>query len=198
MREAETGRPSVVEPRRWYVVTGAPSSGKTTLLKALEGRGARTVPEAARVYIDEELARGRTLEGIRSNELAFQREVLRRKVRIESALPPEDVLFLDRGLHDSVAFYRIRGFAEDELSRLRRLPVRYVRAFLMELGQFEADYARSESPAEARELEALLEAAYAEAGIEVVRVPWMSVDERLAVMAQFLPPLDQQEPSRTR
>ena len=50
---------------KWYVITGAPCSGKTTVLKELGARGIDWNPEVARVFIEEQQATGRTLEQIR-------------------------------------------------------------------------------------------------------------------------------------
>lgn len=41
----------------WCVLTGAPSCGKTTVLKALESLGYTSVPEAARAYIEKSCPR---------------------------------------------------------------------------------------------------------------------------------------------
>jgi predicted ATPase len=38
----------------WHVITGAPSSGKTTLIDQLAAKGFRTVPEGARLYIERD------------------------------------------------------------------------------------------------------------------------------------------------
>ncbi|MFP4030570.1 MAG: AAA family ATPase [Desulfococcaceae bacterium] len=64
--------PSPISTRR-IVSTGAPCSGKTTLLEALARRGFAVVPETARALIESELRQGRTLEQIRRDPLAFQR-----------------------------------------------------------------------------------------------------------------------------
>jgi hypothetical protein len=57
----------------WHVITGAPCSGKTTLIDLLTDKGFLTVPEMARQYFEKELARGRTLDEILENEAALQR-----------------------------------------------------------------------------------------------------------------------------
>jgi predicted ATPase len=38
----------------WHVITGASSSGKTTLIDLLADRGFQTVPEAGRQYFERE------------------------------------------------------------------------------------------------------------------------------------------------
>ena len=48
---------------KWHVITGGPCYGKTTLIQLLAERGFRKVPEMARLYIEEEVARGRTRGG---------------------------------------------------------------------------------------------------------------------------------------
>jgi predicted ATPase len=50
----------------WYVITGGPSTGKTTTVTALTQRGYHVVEEAARLVIEE---RRRVLEALRTNSL---------------------------------------------------------------------------------------------------------------------------------
>ena len=50
---------------RWHVITGAPCSGKSTLIGQLAGRGSHTAAEAGRQYFERELATGRRIEEIR-------------------------------------------------------------------------------------------------------------------------------------
>lgn len=52
----------------WFALTGAPSSGKTTVLKELEKKGYKVYEEWARVYIDSEMQKGKTLKEIRKDE----------------------------------------------------------------------------------------------------------------------------------
>lgn len=46
---------------KWNVISGAPCSGKTTLIEQFESKGYRTVPETARQFIENQIARGKTL-----------------------------------------------------------------------------------------------------------------------------------------
>lgn len=74
---------------KWYVITGGPSSGKTTVLRELEKLGYIIYSEAARVFIDKEMKGGKSLEEIRRNEAEFQRKVLKIKIKIEKSAPPK-------------------------------------------------------------------------------------------------------------
>lgn len=163
----------------WYVLTGAPSSGKTTTLKALEKKGYKVFYEWARVYIDEEMKKGRTLKEIRKDELAFQRKILKLKVDFEKKLSKKKLVFMERGIPDSTAYMEMCGTKNDNYLIKALKKCNYKKIFLLELLKYELDYARTESQEEAQLLEKLLEKSYTDLGIKVIRVPKMSVSKRV-------------------
>jgi predicted ATPase len=162
----------------WYVLTGGPSAGKTTLLKELERRGHRTISEAARAVIEEEASAGRPYADIRSDEAAFQHKVLLRKIDIEKTLPRDIPVFFDRGIPDSDAYYRRIGIQRDPLLESVLPDVVYRKAFLLELIPFKADEIRKETPDDARKLNVLLRESYERLGIPVIDIPLMPVQKR--------------------
>ena len=169
----------------WCVITGAPCSGKTTVLDILCEIGYRTVPEAAREIVDEEIARGRKNEEIKSDMLKFQRQVLERKIRTEGNLPRESLIFFDRGLPDSLAYYNFYNFDTCEILKLcKNRPYRKV--FLLERLPFQKDYARTESDEEAAKIQELLMKAYTDLGYEIVRIPVMSAEKRIGLILTSL------------
>ncbi len=92
----------------WWYITGGPHTGKSAIITNLAKRGYKTVPEAARVHIDLELDKGRTIEQIRADEIEFQINVLRMKEKVEDETPEEDLVFWDRGLDgDSMAYLSV-------------------------------------------------------------------------------------------
>lgn len=163
---------------KWYVITGVPSSGKTTVLDHLSKAGYRTVPETARVLIDEGMAQGKTVAEIRSNEADFQRRVLELKLKNEAGLPLDETIFLDRAMPDSVAYYTLCGIDPQEACAICRRDL-YQKVFLMEPIAFTQDYARTESPEAIARLNGLLQDAYEQLGYEVIAVPAMSVEDRV-------------------
>lgn len=163
----------------WYVLTGAPSSGKTTTLEALKKKGYKVFYEWARIYIDDEIKKGRTLKEIRKDELEFQRKILDLKVKFEKKLPKKDLVFMERGIPDSTAYMEMCGAKNDNhlIKALKKCT--YKKVFLLELLKYELDYARTESEEEARLIDSLLEKSYTDIGIKVIRVPKMSVEKRV-------------------
>ena len=165
----------------WYVLTGAPSSGKSTLLNELSGRGYKTVKEAARYEIERQVAAGEDFQKLRANASEFQHRVLRLKLEWEAKLPKDEVVFFDRGIPDSVAYYINEGIPEDEFLHDALQKCSYRKIFILDLiskENFIHDGARSETWEGAVELDALLETAYRNLGYQVERVPVMSVAER--------------------
>lgn len=60
---------------KWHVITGAPYPGKTTLIDLLADQGFQTAPESARLSIEGEFARGRTIGEVRRDPAAMTRQV---------------------------------------------------------------------------------------------------------------------------
>ena len=59
------------EKTNWYVITGGPSTGKSKTIDYLAYLGYLIRPEVARILIDDELSKGKTLEEIREDEINF-------------------------------------------------------------------------------------------------------------------------------
>ena len=109
---------------RFFVLTGGPGSGKTTLVEALEARGYATTEEAGRGVIREQMQGGGDglpwLDRERFAGLMFDWE-LRSYRQAERQVGP--VIF-DRGLPDTIGYLRLEGlevpaWMEEEALRLR-------------------------------------------------------------------------------
>ncbi len=129
----------------WYVITGAASSGKTTLIKKLEENGYQVVHETARSYFDQEIAKGRNRDDIRGDDQKFQDKVLEMKIEIEKILPKDGVVFLDRGIPDTVAFCKLHNYPENDILKSSVKNCDYKKIFLLERLPYEIDYMRTES-----------------------------------------------------
>ncbi|MBI3638123.1 ATP-binding protein [Candidatus Wolfebacteria bacterium] len=163
----------------WYVITGGPCAGKTTLLTAIKEKGYEVVDEAARLIIETEIKKGRTLADIRKNEFLFQQLVLRKKVAVEKELPKNKIVFLDRGIPDSVAYYIACGFADDAEMTEALKDVYYKKVFLLNMIGYALDNARNETEEEANRIHELLESSYRDLGFPVIKVPVLPIQERV-------------------
>jgi predicted ATPase len=162
----------------WYVITGGPSSGKTTMVNLLRKRGYKTTIEDARHYLDLQRANGRTVEEVRANQRKFQRKVLNMHLAQERSLRPDEIVFLDRAIPDARAYYRFLGIPEDKKLTELLQSVSYKKIFILELLPLIKDYARQEDETAQKAIHQLLITVYEELGFPIVRVPILPVEER--------------------
>jgi predicted ATPase len=161
----------------WVAITGAPSSGKTSVINVLAARGFHVQPETARAVIERRLAGGETLERIRADNTTLQYQIMHDKIALEAGLDPGARVFLDRGMPDSISYFRLFGIdVADPVAESRRN--RYAAVFLFDPLPMVHDAVRSEDPAVAIRLDRDIEADYRMLGYDVVRVPVMPVEAR--------------------
>jgi predicted ATPase len=170
-------------PTNWYVITGAPCSGKTTSIRDLEKRGYQVVHEVARDFIENEIKKGQSLSKIKADELAFERHILYRKAQIEDSLAKHSIIFFDRAVPDSIAYFKLGGLNSDEPLKMSK-KVRYKKIFLFERLGFTKDDARSESDAQAAALESLIIKSYHMLNYSIVHVPLLSIKQRTEFILQ--------------
>jgi predicted ATPase len=168
----------------WHVITGAACSGKTTLIDLLADKGLQTVPEIPRQYIEREVAKGRTLDEIFGSE-ADERAMTDMQRRIEHGLRATDVVFLDRALPDSLFFYRIFGLNPNEILA-ECFHHRYASVFILDRLPLQLDGARIEDDTYTVLLDEWLVRDYSALGYDVVRVPVLPPQERLAFVLERL------------
>ena len=162
----------------WHVFTGAACAGKTTLIDMLAERGYQTVPEAARPLIEREVARGRVLDEIYANGDALAPAVADVQQRVEHGLRAADTIFLDRGLPDSLFFYRNFGLDPNDLLA-ECFRHRYASIFLLDRLEFQLDSHRPPGDAYTVLLDKWLHRDYSALGYRVIRVPVLPPQERL-------------------
>ena len=165
----------------WYVITGGPSSGKTAVLEELAKLDYLIYPEAARVFINQEMAKGKSLKEIRGDEAKFQKKVLEIKVEVEKTVPRDKIVFFDRAIPDSIAYYQISGLDPEEVLKFCQ-EKKYRKIFFFEQLPFENDYARVEDDRTIKKLDKLLKESYQNLEYEVITIPAASVKERVKII----------------
>ncbi len=162
----------------WYVITGGPCAGKTTICNELMRLGYPVLAEPARMEIEAKLALSMTIDQIVTDP-DWLPSVVRRSVAQEKALPTDTLWFLDRATPDSVAYYRLDGKALDEQIQTAMKEIRYRKVFVLDLVDYVTDYARTETLEQAQALHEAIKTAYKEHGYDIVPVPVMPVSERV-------------------
>ena len=174
-----------MEQTGWCVITGAPCSGKTSVVIELQRRGYRIVDEVARSIIDDEMEKGRSLREIKTDVLSFERRILKRKLDLETTLPSDELVFLDRAIPDSIAYFLFEGLDPAE-PLLKSRMFRYRRIFLFDRLLLEYDRVRSEDNEMAARIDSLLESAYRRLDYDILRIPVLPVARRTDYILRHL------------
>ena len=162
----------------WYVITGAPCSGKTSVISSLEQHGYRVVHETARAYINEELGKGKRLDEIKADMSLFEHNIFYRKIEAESSLPDKAIVFLDRAIPDSIAYFRFAGLDPEEPEK-ESADIRYRKIFLFDRLRIKQDEVRNENEEDSILIDRLIEETYVTLGYEIMRVPVLPVGRRV-------------------
>lgn len=163
----------------WYVITGGPSSGKTTTVNLLRDRGYITTMEHARHFLDTQRLKGRTIEEVRSNQLEFQHGVLQMQIDQENEIAAHVQVFLDRAIPDALAYYRYLKLPVDDLLRHALQKVNYKKVFIMDPLPLVNDYARLENVEAQKKIHELITEVYEALPFPVIHVPLLPAEERV-------------------
>jgi predicted ATPase len=167
--------------RRVYVITGGPCVGKTTLINALAADGFPVLHEVARKIIDAETLKGSNILPW-SDKIGFQRRVFESQLEQERKLSG-GIIFLDRGLHDGFAYYKLYGWTiPPEFIQIAKTH-RYSGVFQLDRSaEYQQDTRRREDYKTAKQIDLLLEDTYTEFNHKPLKIPFFSVDERKKIV----------------
>lgn len=175
-----------IKQTNWYVITGGPSSGKTTTVNLLKDRGYITTFEHARHYLDTQRLKGKTVEETRKKQSEFQLGVLEMQIEQENEISPDVMVFLDRAIPDALAYYRFLNLPEDEKLTQALQTVSYKKIFVLDSLLIKKDYARNEDSAAQEKIHDLLIDVYQSLHFPVVRVPVLFPEERVEFILKNL------------
>lgn len=168
-------------PAEYFIVTGGPGSGKTTLIAALAAQGFATMPEAGRAVIRAQTtAGGNALPW--ANRAAFAEAMLR--ADMQSYCDARDCggpVFFDRGVPDVVGYLRLSGLVVPADMQKAAMDLRYnARVFIAPPWReiFHQDAERRQDFAEAVRTHDAMTAVYRELGYELVALPCAPVGDR--------------------
>ncbi|MGQ3120597.1 MAG: AAA family ATPase, partial [Aliihoeflea sp.] len=173
---------------RFFVFTGGPGTGKSTLISALASEGLATMPEAGRSIIRARQAVDASPRG--DDPLFFAELMLAFDMRNhEEARRHAGPVLFDRGIPDLVGYLRLMNQPVPAhfitaARRLRYNPIVFVAPHWPQI--YRNDGERDQSPQEAAATSDAVEPAYREFGYEIVRLPLGTVTERVAFVREVI------------
>ena len=171
-----------------YIITGAPGSGKTSLLEALQQEQYPCYSEVSRQLIIELTAKGsRCLPWI--DLPCFAQLALARMIADYRAAPKERPVFFDRGIPDIIAYLSAAGLPVSDKYRrsIRRFPYDNT-VFLLPPWEeiYLQDPQRWQTFEEARLIDQHIRDTYRSAGYRIVLLPRSTVAERVECIQNTL------------
>jgi len=166
--------------QRRYIITGAPSTGKSTVINEL-GDQHVIFPEAARKVIQEQLA-------LNSNKVPwldnyeFSKLVVAQQIQ-DCSIKSKQTVFFDRGIPDVIAYlnyYKQKEYLHEFLTHANNH--RYSdKVFLMPPweGIYQNDPERKETFKEAKVINEQLVDSYQALNYEIIEVPFVNPKERV-------------------
>lgn len=178
--------------QRKIVITGAPGTGKTLLVKTLEARGFRCFPEVIR-DMTAAAKKGTTSKLTGGNPLAFVDDPMQfnralldgRKAHYNTALElTEPLVFFDRGIPDVLAYMDYFGQSYPETFVTACKDYRYAYIFVLPPWKeiFTSDNERMESFQQALDLHTHLINTYERFGYQINVLPKTTVTERISIV----------------
>lgn len=167
---------------RFFVITGGPGSGKSTLIDALAARGICTMAEAGRAIIQDQLAiGGEALPW--SDRRAFADLMLSWEMRSHRAgLSLRGPVIFDRGVPDVLGYLRLSALpVPSHVERAARMFRYHRRVFIAPPWPeiFAVDAERKQSFEEAEATYEMMMETYADLDYDMVPLPLSSVHERV-------------------
>lgn len=187
--------PNRLNPKK-IVITGGPSTGKTSLIQRLVKEGYHCFPEVIRsMTLDAKNEAG--LSNFSTNPIAvvsdplgFNKKIMDARMQHfkESDAMAGPIVFFDRGIPDILAYmdYFDQEYGPEFIDALESH--RYDSIFLLPMWQeiYTSDSERFESYEEAMEIHRLLHRTYTRFGYRVVEVPKDTIDRRVAFIKDQL------------
>ena len=171
------------------VIIGGPGSGKTTLIDRLTQIGHCCYPEVSREVTLEAKKNG--IEQLfLENPLLFSELLLegRKRQFREAQEEPHDVVFIDRGIPDVLAYMHYIGDAYPAAFDQACHEHKYSKIFLLPPWEeiYESDNERYENWEQAKLIHEHLVETYSKYGYDLLEVPKDTVENRIAFMLERL------------
>jgi len=171
-----------------YVISGGPCTGKTATINELK-KEFKTLPESARQVADNDKRFiGKSIKEINMKD--FQEAIFEEQKNTLEKLKKENkngIFFSDRGLGDTIAYYKINNLKilNELMAYAKRF--RYNGIFILDfLNFYNKDGLRQENPEEQKRIHETIIKTYEELGYRPIKIKFASVKERADLIKSLL------------
>lgn len=169
------------EHNNFYVITGGPGCGKTTMLEVLQKRNYTVVPEDARQIIAEQSAMNGNALPWKDKILYQQLMVDRSAATYKAQVGNTGILLFDRGIVDALCYATLIGMPDSAANAGIASQYRYNKnVFILPPWKeiYTTDTERKQTWAEAVATYELMAATYLKHGYQLIEVPRLSPNNR--------------------
>ncbi len=182
-----------IEPRdqpNFYMITGGPGVGKTTLLHALARQGFSCMAEVARTIIQEQMK-------VDGDALPWKDKVLYAQLMLERSVDsyekasqyPNETVFFDRGLLDTLCYATLINMEiTEEMDRYARCYRYHSKVFILPpwFEIYKTDNERKQNWEEAVQTYENMIDTYRQYDYELIEVPKTTLSQRLNFVLQHI------------
>ncbi|MDA8520127.1 ATP/GTP-binding protein [Acidovorax sp. NCPPB 4044] len=168
-------------PTRWCAITGAPGSGKTTLVELLARQGFPIAVDPGRVVLQQHLANGVEVGRSGPDYVRLQEEVLQYELGVIDVIDPEQRVFFDYGVAEALAFMKLAGLTWPKHFVDAAAALQFSKVFLLSPLKLDQPYdgVRVETERQRDQLWRLIGEVYGCLGMDVVKIKSATLRQRL-------------------
>lgn len=163
-----------------FIITGAPGTGKSSIINDLIKRGYSCAKEIAREVISEQIAnRGETLPW--KNQLSFEHKIIKLRYKQYTDSPTECICFFDRSIIDSIAYLKASKLkTTSEIIETVKGCIFNRTVFYTPFWEdiYLNDKERKEEIEKAKKIEIFILKTYKSFGYKMIQVPKISISKR--------------------
>ena len=164
-----------------YIITGAPGTGKTSIINELKRQGYYCINEYSREIIEQQIKNNGNILPWK-DQIAFETKVSKERFKQYISSPKDCVCFFDRSNIDCIAYLKLNNL-EPPAEMEKKINNSFFNKSVFYTPIWEniyiTDNERKENIRTARKIENTIITTYKLKGYELIKVPKLSVKERV-------------------
>ena len=163
-----------------YVITGAPGTGKTTIINELQNRGFNCIHENSREIISQQINKNGNILPWK-NQIAFENKIAELRAKQYLSCKKESLYFFDRSALDCIAYLKVNNLKvtleiTNQIKKCNFNKKVFYTPFWKEI--FINDNERKEDMIKAEKIENHIIKTYRSKGYQLISIPKISISER--------------------